>query len=378
MKRESPFPASTGPARSRTSGFHFHTIDGVYWDERACYRFTAAEVDKLELATGELQSRCIDAATRVIESGDYGRFQIPEAFIPLIEQSWNDDEKSLYGRFDLSCDGAASRSCWSTTPTRRPRCSRRASCSGTGCKDVFPSHDQFNSIHERLIERWKQMAQDCPADRIVHFACVADSVEDFRHRRLPARHAPCRPASTRARIDIADIGWDGQRCFTRPGRACRSPCSSSSIRGSGSSREEFGAEPARRAVPLDRAAVEDAAVEQGDPAGALGDVPGPPEPAAGVLRAGEVRDGLREEADLFPRGRQRLHHRRRRARSRSPATTARRASSGRATTSCRAFGGNYTVIGSWIVGEEPAGIGMREDATPITNNTSRFVPHHFT
>ncbi len=25
------------------------------------------------------------------------------------------------------------------------------------------------------------------------------------------------------------------------------------------------------------------------------------------------------------------------------------------------FDGNYTVIGSWIVGEEPAGIGIRED-----------------
>jgi glutathionylspermidine synthase len=42
-----------------------------------------------------------------------------------------------------------------------------------------------------------------------------------------------------------------------------------------------------------------------------------------------------------------------------------------------AFGGNYTVIGSWIVGEEPAGIGIREDDTPITRDTSRFVPHYF-
>ncbi|HET9578234.1 MAG TPA: glutathionylspermidine synthase family protein, partial [Usitatibacter sp.] len=43
-----------------------------------------------------------------------------------------------------------------------------------------------------------------------------------------------------------------------------------------------------------------------------------------------------------------------------------------------AFEGNYTVIGSWIVGDEPAGIGIREDATPITRNSSRFLPHHFT
>ena len=41
------------------------------------------------------------------------------------------------------------------------------------------------------------------------------------------------------------------------------------------------------------------------------------------------------------------------------------------------FDGNFTVIGSWIVGDEPAGIGLREDASAITRNTSRFVPHYF-
>ena len=42
-----------------------------------------------------------------------------------------------------------------------------------------------------------------------------------------------------------------------------------------------------------------------------------------------------------------------------------------------AFDGQYAVIGSWIVGDAAAGIGMREDDTPITRNTSRFVPHYF-
>jgi glutathionylspermidine synthase len=40
------------------------------------------------------------------------------------------------------------------------------------------------------------------------------------------------------------------------------------------------------------------------------------------------------------------------------------------------FDSNYTVIGSWIVGEESAGIGIREDESPITRNSSRFVPHY--
>ena len=39
------------------------------------------------------------------------------------------------------------------------------------------------------------------------------------------------------------------------------------------------------------------------------------------------------------------------------------------------FDGNYAVIGSWMVNGYACGIGVREDATPITQNTSRFIPH---
>jgi glutathionylspermidine synthase len=39
------------------------------------------------------------------------------------------------------------------------------------------------------------------------------------------------------------------------------------------------------------------------------------------------------------------------------------------------FGGNYAVIGSWVVEGEAAGIGIRESDGPITTNLSRFVPH---
>jgi glutathionylspermidine synthase len=39
------------------------------------------------------------------------------------------------------------------------------------------------------------------------------------------------------------------------------------------------------------------------------------------------------------------------------------------------FDGNYPVVGAWIVGDEPAGIGIREDRSRVTKNLSRFVPH---
>jgi glutathionylspermidine synthase len=39
------------------------------------------------------------------------------------------------------------------------------------------------------------------------------------------------------------------------------------------------------------------------------------------------------------------------------------------------FEGNYPVLGSWIIGQEPAGMGIREAGSLVTDNLSRFVPH---
>ena len=39
------------------------------------------------------------------------------------------------------------------------------------------------------------------------------------------------------------------------------------------------------------------------------------------------------------------------------------------------FNGNFPVMGSWVVGQEPAGIGIREANGLITDNLSRFIPH---
>jgi glutathionylspermidine synthase len=41
------------------------------------------------------------------------------------------------------------------------------------------------------------------------------------------------------------------------------------------------------------------------------------------------------------------------------------------------FDGRRPVIGSWIVGQEAAGMGIRESDGWVTGNTSRFVPHFF-
>ena len=39
--------------------------------------------------------------------------------------------------------------------------------------------------------------------------------------------------------------------------------------------------------------------------------------------------------------------------------------------------GKTAVFGSWLVDGEPAGMGIRESAGPVTSNTSSFIPHLF-
>jgi glutathionylspermidine synthase len=39
------------------------------------------------------------------------------------------------------------------------------------------------------------------------------------------------------------------------------------------------------------------------------------------------------------------------------------------------YEGNYAAIGSWIAAGKPCGLSVREDVSPITKNTSRFLPH---
>jgi len=39
------------------------------------------------------------------------------------------------------------------------------------------------------------------------------------------------------------------------------------------------------------------------------------------------------------------------------------------------FDGRHVVLGSWVVGDRACGLGVREDASPITRDSARFVPH---
>ena len=374
MRRESLVPRIDWTAKVEELGFYFHTMDGVYWDERACYHFTAEEIDKLESATAELQERCIDAATKVIESGDYKRFAIPDPFITLIEKSWKDEEKSLFGRFDLSWDGTGEPRMLeynADTPTALVEASV---VQWYWMQDVHPKADQFNSLHEKLIERWKEMAADLPADRLVHFACTADSAEDQGNLDY-LRDTATQAGIDAHPIDISAIGWDGLRFVDEDNRPITALFKL--YPWEWMVREEFGANLLHRTTrviePPWKMLLSNKAILP-----VLWEMfPNHPNLLAASFEPGKfstdfVKKPLysREGANVsITSGGKTLEE---------PGDYGAEGFIWQAYHELPVFSGNYTVIGSWIVGEEPAGIGIREDSSPITKNSSRFVPHYFT
>jgi glutathionylspermidine synthase len=374
MQREKLVARADWPRKVEDLGFNFHTIDGeVYWDERACYRFTASEIDTLEEATAELHRRALDAARHVIEKRDFSRFAIPEPFHALIERSWADGEISLYGRMDLSWNGSGAPKLLEYNADTPTALLEASVIQWYWLQDFNPELDQFNSIHEKLIERWKAMRGQLPVDARVYFTGDLESAEDqgtIDYLRDTAVQAGLDPIP----IAIGDIGWDGARFVDLDGRTIMALFKL--YPWEWMAREEFGAhlargmlrmiEPAWKMVLANKAILPMLWELFPDHPNLL-----PAAFDAGRFKTDFVKKPLysREGANVaITSGGRTLE---------APGDYGAEGFIWQAYHELPRFDGNYTVIGSWIVGDAPAGIGIREDDSPITKNTSRFVPHYF-
>ena len=156
------------------TGFDFHTVDNVpYWVESAyyaCHARAAIERDiegppaDSRAMCRELVAKAIDA-TRIMNMPEDFRGRSGNWIAPQLQER----SAQPLAAFDLRYDGKARPSCWSSTPTRRPRRSRPACFNGKWLEDaiarkVLPeTADQFNSLHERLIEGWKVIGKGRPS-----------------------------------------------------------------------------------------------------------------------------------------------------------------------------------------------------------------------
>lgn len=373
MFREKCEPRDNWQAKVEELGLIWHTANGApYWTEDACYVFSNDEIAALETATSELYQMYIAAGQYIVDNNLYGLFGIPQEFWQPITDSWNSEPPALnYGRFDLGFDGKDIKlfefNC--DTPTSLLEASV---IQWAWMEDKCNPHiDQWNSIHDKLVAKWKDIRPYLNSNA-VHFAHISDDAgEDSITTAYLADTANA--AGLRAiPILLKDIGWDGYVFRDMDNEVIDTIYKL--YPWEWMVNEEFGLPSVNSTTlwiePIWKMIWSNKAIlpilwdlyprnryllwaSRTEPSPDMSYVKKPILAREGsnieIVRSGQVvaeTQGAYSESEVIYQGLYNLPK----------------------------FDGAYPVIGSWIVDGEPAGMGIREDGL-ITGNLARFVPH---
>lgn len=374
MRRREVAPRPSWRARVEAEGLIFHTTRHTdaehteYWAEGTFYELTGGEADAIEAATSELHRLSLDAVEHVIAAGRYAELAIPPSIAPLVERSWREQAPSIYGRMDLAFgDGVPKLLEYNAdTPTSLLEA---GVIQWSWLADQFPAADQLNAIHDRLVATWRSWRATGAAGP-VHFASV-DDVEDAMTVGYLRDTAEQAELATRGLL-MDEVGWDidDNALVDLDGEPIRALFKLYPWEGLVS--DELGPLLARLRVswlePAWKMVLSNKAILP-----ILWELfPGHPNllPASREPLDGSwVRKPLlgREGANVSIR-----------ADGIAVDTPGPYDDTGFVYQAYAALGehaGMHPVIGSWVIGDRAAGIGIRETAGLVTGNTARFVPH---
>lgn len=371
MNREIVVPRPDWKAKLEKLGIGYHTVGGVpYWNEGVAYRFSLDEINRIEAATNTLHELAIAAVEDIIAKDRFEEMGIGARARKLITDSWNNPtfgELSVFGRFDLAYDGRELKMLEynADTPTSLPEA---AVAQWDWLEETHKGCDQFNSIHEKLIERWKRMG----INRRLYMSCMQESEEDFGNVGYMADVATQAGINT-AFIFVEDIGWDERT--KRFVETTGAPIAQlfKLYPWEWLIADEFGdrieavrvIEPAWKMLLSNKgilAIMWSIAPNHSNLLEASFDdkVEGVSIKKPTLSREGSNISVVRGKDELAatdgPYGGGKFVYQR--------------------LASIPNMDGHYPVLGSWIIGEEAAGLGIRESDTPITGNLSQFVPHY--
>lgn len=371
MRRILAEPRSNWRQDVEELGFTYHTIDGeLYWDEAGWYEFTMAEIETVETATNTLQRLCLDAVQTVIDQDRLEEFAIPRQFHEWVRASWDRDDPTVYGRFDLAWNGRGVPKLLEYNADTPTALFETAVVQWHWLQAVYPELDQFNSLHEQLIAAWEYLRHGGMPR--VGFAAAAGHEEDFGNVTY-LRDTAAQAGLDTQYLDISEIGFDAARRQFVDLSGAPLDHLFKLYPWEWMIREEFGqhllSSDVRWIEPPWKMLLSNKALlvilwELFPECEYL--LPAAWQPLSTdyvrkPLRSREgsniqiVRGGIVEHVTDGPYSDERAVYQ-----AYHPLM---RTSEG------------YASLGSWIVGEVACGLGVREDINPITHNSSRFVPH---
>lgn len=373
IRKERP-PRSNWQEEVEALGLIWHSEAGQpYWDESAYYSFTRHQIRKIETATSDLYALFLEAGQSIIDRNLFPHFGIPDWCVPHIKDAWNAEPPALnYGRFDLGYDGKGPPKLFEfncDTPTSL----LEAAVVQWQWKDaIFPRADQFNGLHDALVEQWRAIGPRI--NNIAHFTHVADEAGEDTVTVSYMRDVALEAGVESIPILIEDIGWNpkSQRFVDLNDQVIDALFHLYSWEWLAA--EEFGRhigqsmdktvwiEPIWKMIWSNKAILAvlwelfphhpNLLPAFFDPID--GDHVRKPLLAREGANISIVRGGKVDQASSGDYGGEGFIH--------------------QALYPLPGSGNNRPVIGSWIVDGEPAGMGIREDGL-ITGNTARFVPH---
>jgi glutathionylspermidine synthase len=353
------------------------------------YEFGLREIeDDIEDPTGEIHLMCLDLVDRVVRSQELmERLAIPQAHRDLVSESWRRGDPHLYGRMDLSYDGNGPAKLLELNYDTPTAVYEAAFFQWVWLEQMrerghLPAFaDQFNTIQEDLLDVFLHLraltgTTDSETDAAFVFAAVRASEED----RGTAQYLQdiAAQAGFRTRFEsVEDIGVDVLGRFTDSANEV--------IRWAFKLypwewmfEDDFGrhlsASPTLWLEPPWKAVLSNKGIlpllwqtHEGHPN--LLPAFFESDPTAD-LPAGWVRKPLhsREGANIRIRTAQGERIEVEGPYGEGPAIR-------QAYHPLPNFEGNFAVVGSWVVADRAAGIGMREDDSLVTRDSSRFVPH---
>ncbi|MEG8126955.1 glutathionylspermidine synthase family protein [Xanthomonas hortorum pv. gardneri] len=370
--------------QAESLGFHFHTIDGEpYWDESAYYAFSLRQIeDDIEAPTQDLHDMAMQLVDEVVGSEQLmTQLAIPPFYWDWIANSWKDRDPHLYGRMDLAYAGDGPAKLYELnydTPTSLYESAyfqwlwlEQQIAAGALPKGT----DQYNLIQDLLCETLGALAVEGAIGPQMHFSAVRDSLEDRATVRY-LRDCAHQVGISTEEVAIEDIGLSADGWFTdEQDRVIHTLFKLYPLEFM--MEERFGPalianrvlliEPAWKSV-LSNKGILPLLWErhQGHP----NLLPARFAQAGEAPTAGWVRKPLlsREGANISLVTAQGDAAQTDGPYVDGPAIL-------QAYHPLPVFDGRHALVGSWVVADRPAGLGMRDDDGPITRDTSRFVPH---
>jgi glutathionylspermidine synthase len=378
MERIKSVPRPDWQAVVEARGLKWHTGETPYWCEDAYYRFTAEQIDTIERATNELHERCLEAVQLVIDERRYDELKIPAHAVPMIEQSWETEPPSVYGRFDLAYDGKSPPKMLEYNADTPTSLLEASVIQWDWLQAMHPGADQFNSLHERLVAYWQSingdLASSGPLGPIVHFASV-DDLEDGMTAAYLADTAV--QAGLQVKLLAMDrIGWDPQH---------RELCDVEDVRIDTLFKlypwEWLVHEPFAAHLRVAKTLVMEPAWKMVLSNKGILPILWEMFPGHGNLLAAyfDEPNGMFEyvKKPLLSREGANVTVHTMKEHVESQGEYGAEGYVFQELAPIPEIDGKRPVIGSWIVGQEAGGMGIRESDGWVTGNTSRFVPHMF-